>query len=94
MLWADTNRASGHLLGQHRRVGGGVDRVLRWPTTSVGTAIERRTRDDGAIRPKMIPCIVAAIAAGRWSNVSRTMPTQNGTSPRGIGRVSARSRPP
>ena len=53
--------------------------------------IARRRLDGGAIRPKKSPCTTAAIAAGRWSRVSSTMPAQNGTSPRGIGRVSARS---
>ena len=45
----------------------------------------------GAIRPKKIPWIVAAIDAGRWFSVSSTMPAQNGTMPRGTILVAVRS---
>ncbi len=38
----------------------------------------------------MTPCRIAATESARWSIVSRAIPAQNGTSPRGIGRVSSR----
>ena len=50
-----------------------------------------RIRDDGAIRPKKMPWIAAAIGAGRWSRVSSRIPVQNGTTPRGTARVTIRS---
>ena len=60
------------------------------PTTSAGAAMARRRLDEGAIRPKNSPCTTAPIESARWSRVSRTIPVQNGTTPRGIGRVSRR----
>ena len=61
------------------------------PTTSAGTVIARRSFEEGATRPKKSPCTTAAIGSARWLQVSRPMPTQNGTIPRGIGRVTQRS---
>ena len=53
--------------------------------------IARRSREDGATRPKKMPWTTAATDPGRWSRVSSPMPTQNGTRPRGTGRVTQRS---
>ena len=62
------------------------------PTTRAGAVIARRCFDGGATRPKMMPWMSAATEAGRWSRVSSPMPAQNGTSPRGTGRVSGADR--
>jgi hypothetical protein len=56
------------------------------PTTKTGAWIRRRSLDDGASRPKITPCSTDAIESARWSTVSRQIPAQNGTRPRGIER--------
>ena len=63
---------------------GGRRRAPAWSAT-------RAPREGGAIRPKNIPCSVAAIGPERWLSVSSTMPAQNGTSPRGTARVASRT---
>ncbi len=57
-----------------------------------GAWICRRRLLDGAIRPKKMPWMAAAIGAGRWSRVSSAMPAQNGTTPRGTSRADPRDR--
>ena len=73
---------------RRRRTGGSGRSGARRPGPAV---IARRCFDCGATRPKMMPWMTAATEAGRWSRVSSPMPAQNGTSPRGIGRVRART---
>ena len=88
---ASTNvrRAAPRRASRRRRPGGsgrGGGRP-RAPAPGCACAAART----GAIRPKKMPWIAAAIGAGRWSSVSSTMPAQNGTTPRGTARVTSRS---
>src|SRR5918997_1394218 len=55
--------------------------------TRAGLSISRRSRDGGATRPKKIPWMAAAIAAGRWSSVSSTTRPQWPTNRRGTRRA-------
>ena len=91
MLWASTNWAFGISSASMAASANGWIGSVGCPTTRAGAVIARRCFDCGATRPKMMPWMTAATEAGRWSRVSSPMPAQNGTSPRGIGRVRART---
>ena len=91
MLRALTNSASGSSRASIAASAAGWIGSAGCPTTSAGTVISRRSREDGATRPKKMPWTTAATDPGRWSQVSSPMPTQKGTSPRGTGRVTHRS---
>ena len=91
MLLAFTNVAFGISPASMAASAAGWIGSAGWPTTIAGTVIARRRFDDGATRPKNSPCTTAAIESACWSIVSSTIPVQNGTIPRGMGRVTRRS---
>ena len=91
MLRAFTNSACGISSASIAASAKGWSGSVGWPTIRDGAVIARRCLACGATRPKMMPWMTAATDAGRWSSVSRAMPAQNGTSPRGTGRLRART---
>ena len=91
MLRARTNVAFGISSASIAASAAGWIGSAGWPTTRAGAVIARRRLEDGATRPKKSPCTTAATESARWSIVSSAIPAQNGTSPRGIGRVTSRS---
>ena len=80
-----------HLLGQHGRVRSRVDRVGRVADHQRGRRDRPTLPEDGATRPKKMPCTTAAIERGRWSQGVEPDPAPERTRPRGTGRVASRS---
>ena len=92
MLRAATKRASGISSASIAASAAGWIGSLGWPDHQRGRLDLLATLADGAIRPKKMPWIAAAIGAGRWSRVSSAIPAQNGTMPRGTSFETRRSR--